>query len=268
VTYDLAWTSDLRFDRMDAAARTAFIERLEERCPNALLVAGDLATGPTLARALQWLGELGVRTYFVLGNRDGWGMGFGKARGIAHDTCRQFPLLTYLSTTGVVQLAPDLALVGADGWYDARAGKCDTTPAPPDFARNPDLAARPTRAERIQWVRMWADYAERQIMEGLTSALQHHSHVIVATHVSPWPHGTHNLRSLPWAVHQELGVKLREVARAFPERTISVFCGHSRATASLQVSPNLTCHTSAARHLRTRNGPKWGVGSMPANRPE
>jgi hypothetical protein len=63
----LIWLTDIHFDFLSRRQQAAFLVRLAEQAPQAVLLGGDLSTAPRLAEDLKSIGDaLQVPIYFVL----------------------------------------------------------------------------------------------------------------------------------------------------------------------------------------------------------
>jgi hypothetical protein len=124
----LAWATDIHLDHAGESARRKFCQSVKEQA-DALVVTGDIAESRILGSALTALAALTERpVYFVLGNHDFY-------RGSIADTRRQVAYvvgdtegLVYLSQSGVVELTPNTALIGHDGWADVKRRTANPRP--------------------------------------------------------------------------------------------------------------------------------------------
>jgi Icc protein len=256
----LAWATDIHLDHAGESARRKFCQAVKEQA-DALVVTGDIAESPTLGSALTALATLTERpVYFVLGNHDFYrGSITGTRRQIGH-VVSDTEGLVYLSQAGVIELTPNTALVGHDGWADGRLGDLDRS----EEILNDFLL--------IDELRCWLDHhtldkpALRQVLEALgdeaagylksvvTSAAKQYPHVIVATHVPPFREATwHQGRPsaddyLPFFSCKAVGDVLLEAAEAHPKCQILVLCGHSHGGGEVQISANLRVVTGPAEY--------------------
>ncbi len=88
------------------------------------LITGDISDGRTVIEMLNWFGHSWSKPiYFVLGNHDFYGASIAKVRKTTIELCSHLPRLHYLSVAEKpVLLNESVALVGHDGWADARIG--------------------------------------------------------------------------------------------------------------------------------------------------
>ena len=121
----LAWLTDIHLNFVALDERQDFLKRVSERC-DAVVISGDIGESPDI---VSFLGEmedvLQKPIYFVLGNHDFYGGSITRTRARVGQLARQSNHLVYLTQEGVIQLSPNTALVGHDGWADARLGDFD-----------------------------------------------------------------------------------------------------------------------------------------------
>lgn len=249
----LAWATDVHLDFLDPPERRAFAERLAATGCEAVLLTGDISDQRALSRHLIELSEsAGVPVFFVLGNHDYYHGSVVSGRDLARGISQQVPRLTWLHEAGVVPLGPGVALVGVDGWGDARLGAPDTTPILlNDFRFIEELAWKPVPA-RNALLRELGDESARTLAATLDAALAEHARVIVGTHIPPfaeacWHEGAlSNDEWLPFFTCAAVGHVLLAAAEAHPTKQLEVYCGHTHSPGVAQLRPNLSVHTGGA----------------------
>src|SRR5262245_51010310 len=124
----LAWATDIHLDFLDDEGVRRFAAELAAPRADALLLSGDLSHAEHLEHHLRLLGQ-GVPgpIYYVLGNHDYYGSSIAAVRQAVQELGARRPRLCWLPAAGVVRLTDRTALVGCDGWADARLGSPDTT---------------------------------------------------------------------------------------------------------------------------------------------
>jgi len=263
----LAWATDIHLDHASEGARRRFCQSVKEQA-NALVVTGDIAESQTLGSTLTALATLTERpVYFVLGNHDCY-------RGSIAGTRRQVGYavsdtegLVYLSQAGVVELTPNTALVGHDGWADGRLGDLDHSEVIlNDFLlidelhcwRDTDTLDKPALRRALGAL---GDEAAGYLKSILTPAAEKYPHVIVATHVPPfreasWYQGRPSGDDfLPYFGCKAVGDVLLEAARSHPKCQILVLCGHTHGGGEVQVLENLRVLTGPAENGKPRIQP-------------
>ena len=233
------------------------MEALHAAAPDAVLVTGDFATAASLPRWLRAYRRMTDRPlYFILGNHDFWGGGVAEVREEVRRLSADIDGLVYLTVADPVTLAPGVALVGHDGWYDARSGRWD---APrfrmQDWDQVTDFAAITGHDGIVAVARRLADAAEAELLPRVEAAAQRHATVLVATHVPPWPPPPGSRRHpdgewiAPWYVAEQLGHALERAAAAHPAVTFRVRAGHAHVRwEGIAIAPNLTCDVGGARY--------------------
>lgn len=253
--FRLAWATDthLNFLRVIGALES-FVESLKEDALeiagwdlDALIITGDIAEGHDFGDHIESIKkQLGKPVYFVLGNHDIYGSSFDSARDWAAR------LGGWLTSDGVVKLTDEVALVGHDGWYDARIGN-------PYALKMSDFMCiqnfnRKTIHGIVEMSRIEADNAAAAAKVTLNKALDGFSKVIFATHYPPfagacWHEGKLSGDDwMPWFTSKAMGDMLLEVAIARPDKHILVLCGHTHSSGYYEAAPNLKVLTGQAQY--------------------
>jgi predicted MPP superfamily phosphohydrolase len=257
----VAWLTDIHLNFLDAARRTGFYQSLRNRKCDSVLVTGDIAEGNTVGPLLEEMASSLERPiYFVLGNHDFYRGSIPQVRDRAVGLADLSPHLVYLTEAGVVRLAEHTALVGHDGWADARLGDFDHSDVVlNDYVlidelrqwRDPFNLDRPALRRQLERL---ADEAAEHLAEVLPQALADYRRVVVATHVPPFAeccrHGEQFVDDqwLPHFCSQAVGQLLLSTAAAHPDREILVLCGHTHTRAEFQAQENLLVLTGGAQY--------------------
>jgi Icc protein len=250
---NLAWATDIHLDFLDAGGIEEFTLLLERSGADAFLIGGDIAKAGSLERQLRSLESRLLRpVYFVLGNHDFYVGSIARVRDAMRTLSKRSKLLKWLPTAGVVELTRDTALVGHDGWGDARIGNVDTTPIRlNDFVMIEELSGIPreTRRDRL---RALGDEAAAYVRDILPRALEKFRKVIFLTHVPPfretcWHEGAISDDDwLPYFTCQAVGNALLDAMRDRPDRDLTVLCGHTHGAGTAEILPNLRVWTGGA----------------------
>ncbi len=249
----LAWATDVHLDFLDPGAIAAFGRSLAATEADAVLLTGDLSVarrlGPDLARLVDACRR---PVYYVAGNHDYYGADVATVRRAMRALREVEPRLRWLPAEGVVRLTPDVALVGVDGWADGRLGNPETTPVVFNDHRLIADLRHTSRAELLAASRRLGDAEAQALRRLLGEALAPCRRVLVATHVPPFAEASAYQGVptgpdwLPWMVCHAVGEVLRELARAHPDRDITVLAGHTHERREVQIEPNLTVKVGRA----------------------
>jgi predicted phosphohydrolase len=254
----LAWATDIHLDHASESARRRFCQSVKGQA-DALVVTGDIAESHILGSALTAMAPLTDRPiYFVLGNHDFYRGSIAGTRRLVDYVVGEG--LVYLSQAGVVELTPNTALVGHDGWADGRLGDLDGSEVIlNDFLLIDELRCwRDThRLDKPALRRMLetlGDEAAGYVRSVLVPAATKYPHVIVATHVPPfreaaWYQGCPSADDyLPFFSCKAVGDVLLDVARSHPMCDLLVLCGHTHDGGEVQMSENLRVVAGAAEY--------------------
>ena len=268
----VAWATDIHLDFLSDERVREFAGEMWGTGADALIVSGDISNAVQLVHHLRLLVE-GVpgRLFFVLGNHDFYGGSIVEVRAAVAAVCARKPRLCWLPDAGVVRLGENTALVGVDGWGDARLGDANrTTVVLNDFFKIADLAAtlepavlrmpgllvHSDRGRLHAALRGLGDAEAARCRAVVGAALAEYPEVLVVTHVPPfkaacWHEGALSDDNwLPYFTCDAVGVALRELAEAHPRRRLTVLCGHTHGAGEAQITANLRVLTGGAEYRR------------------
>jgi len=180
----LAWLTDIHLNFLDDAERRQFLETVAERA-DAVTITGDIGEATNVIGFLKEMEAILRRPiYFVLGNHDFYRGSIGKTRDEVAKLASQSEFLVYMTAASVVPLSPTIALVGHDGWADARLGDFEKSQvflndyvAIEELRKWKDEFAldKPALAELLN---VLGDEAARHLESALRQAVANHSTVI------------------------------------------------------------------------------------------
>ncbi len=250
-----AWLTDLHLNFPPADTVSAFVERVAALKTDGILLGGDVSEWPDGPNYLRMLAERCAQPiYFVLGNHDYYFSSIATVRRYMERLCDEEPRLVWLTRSDPVALAPNVGLVGHDGWADGRCG---------DFLRSlvmlndyrliTELAAL-EKLQRWELLKSLGDQAAADVQRALPKALERFEHVVFLTHVPPfqescWYDG--RISDDDWLPHftcKAVGDVLREMMLAHPERRLTVLCGHTHGRGEAEILPNLKVFTGGAQY--------------------
>jgi predicted MPP superfamily phosphohydrolase len=269
----LLWLTDLHLNFAPPERIDLLKNSIRERQPDVLLVGGDTGEAKSWRPLLEHIADAVEKpTYFVLGNHDFYRSSIAAVRREAVEATRTSKWLRWLPEAGVVRFGSDTALIGHDGWADARTPEYRTSNVVlNDYLMIDELrAATGVDAMNPEFIR---DSGVEILTDGLQVALQSLGdeaaayfrrvlpeaaavarHLIVLTHAPPfrescWHDG--RISDDNWAPHftcVAVGQALAEFMRDHPDHEMTVLCGHTHGAGTAQILPNLICHTGGARY--------------------
>ncbi len=249
------WINDIHLDFLDEDAVDDFLRLVDGEKPDVVLLAGDISIARYIIRDLRRIERLiEAPVCFVLGNHDFYHGSIAGVRREVSEFDQRSEKLHWLNQSGVYELSETTAIVGHDGWGDARAGNFDTSTVElSDFFLIDELAGR-DRDGLIRVLRELGDEAADHFRSVLPRALETHRDVVVVTHVPPfrdaaWYDGVASSDDwAPFFCCQAGGDAIREVASEFPDGRVTVLCGHTHGEGEAEILPNLRVLTGGARY--------------------
>lgn len=249
----LAWATDVHLNFVSGQQIAAFAQALVAEEPDAVVLSGDIAEAPTLREHLLAIEAVVQRPlYFVLGNHDYYGGSIAGVRAVARELTATSRWLRWLPEAGVVPLPGGVALIGHDGWADARAGDFERSSV---FLNDYLLISELRDLDRAELRRRLAalgDEAAAYFQRVLPQALAIGKRVVAAIHVPPfraacWHEGAiSNDDWLPHFTCVAAGVAMAQIMAAHPEAELLVLCGHTHGAGVARIAPNLKVLTGGA----------------------
>jgi predicted phosphohydrolase len=252
----ILWASDLHWGHAPVGSRQAFVDTILGTRGHSFVLTGDISVAPRLVADLEFLADAAGRPlHFVLGNHDHYGSTVGKVRDAVIELAGRRPDIQWLPPAGLVALDAETVLIGVDGWADGRHGDPLHTPLRLNDDRFiGELAAQPSRAARLAVKQALADADAARLATLLELAAVTARHVVVATHVPPFPEAlpaTGRLASVEWLpllVCEATGAVLRAAAVTHPGHEFVVLSGHTHVDTDVMVLPNLRCRVAGAQY--------------------
>lgn len=250
----LLWLTDLHLDAADVALTGEFLNKLKSYEPSALLIGGDISNGyGSLLRLKEIASKIGCEVYFVLGNHDYYYGSISNIRKMAMLLVQEIPVLHFLTQSNVIELTSETALIGHDGWSDARQGDfLHSTVVLNDYFLIDELKEL-TPLERLRKLNALGTESAKHLEKVLRTALESYSRIVLLTHVPPfieacWTEG--KMSDDNWAPHfvnKTTGEVLKNIMEAHPDQELLVLCGHSHEFADVHVLPNIRVLTGESK---------------------
>lgn len=248
-----AWMTDIHLNFIDHGKITKFCNQIVTTGVDGALITGDIAEAPSLSMLLTLMTEkLAMPIYFVLGNHDYYRGRISEVRAAMRELGRRHPQLFWMPAADVIELSPDTALVGHDGWGDGRLGDYHRSPVRlNDFIAIHDLAGL-NRRDLLAALKRLGDEAADHLGRTTEHALTRARRVVVLTHVPPfrescWHEGAISDDDwLPFFTCHAVGETLRALMQRHPDRELLVLCGHTHGAGVARILPNLEVRTGGA----------------------
>jgi predicted phosphohydrolase len=227
---NILWLTDIHLDYLFPKERKAFLSSLGRTDPEVVIVGGDISNAGSLEDDLRAIRKAtNAPVYFVLGNHDYFGSSFAAVREKIKKLVQEWNALHWLENMSYVNLSKEVALLGHGCWGDAGVGsywKSYLRKEMPDFRWIADLKVMDSK-ERLEFLKQLGEEAARHLRESCLAAARQLRHVIVLTHVPPFPQslvkdGKTDEAGLPFFCCLSAGKALQEVAEAHPRVRFTV----------------------------------------------
>jgi 3',5'-cyclic-AMP phosphodiesterase len=243
---ELVWLSDVHADSLRGDF-SAEVDQLRRENPEGILITGDISNAERLDEHLAVISTLGCPIFFVLGNHDYWNGSFAGVTALVRSACSKKTNLVFLDESGLLQLGGGTALIGGQGWGDGQAGLGEKSPVTSrDRQLIQEFADKP-REKYFEMLREMGRASAVCFSQMAVPALEDSQHLILATHVPPFAASAfREPEYLPYYVNAALGEEILRIARQFPGKRVSVYCGHTHRNCIYQPLPNVTVHVAEA----------------------
>lgn len=251
----LAWLTDIHLNFLKPYQFDSFFAQIRAQQPDALVITGDIGEGRSIVYFLQMLDKrLHLPIYYVLGNHDYYYGSFSDIASRMHQVCTDSPRLRWLDAAGVVELAPDVALVGHGSWSDGRLGDYANSEVELlDFLLVENFVGLDKTA-RLGLLNALGDAAATHLRRAVSMAVQRYATVYVATHVPPFREACRHEGQishehfLPHFACKAVGDVLRDIMLKHPDREMIVLCGHTHGAGDTYILDNLRVITGGAEY--------------------
>lgn len=254
----LAWLTDIHLDHVSPGRYAALLDEIDASNADALLIGGDISLADDVFQRLDGIARAvsGVAVYYVLGNHDYYRGSIAAVRGEARrrSSCAGDRGPYWLPERGVVSLTAETALVGHGGWGDATIGDYLGSPVRLNDHLLIEEISRLSKEALGEALRALGADAAASLEPQLRAACESHPAIILLTHVPPylgacWHKGT---TSDPhWAPHfacGQMGTMIDRVMDDYPNRSLTVLCGHTHSAGSYEPRPGVLVLTGAAEY--------------------
>ncbi len=251
----VAWMTDIHLNFLLPAQLGEFMKMLATIEADRFIISGDIAEAREVSEHLETMAAtLRKPIDFVLGNHDFYRGSISGVREVMQILCEELPLLNYLTQADVVELTPTVGMVGHDGWADLQHGDFKRSSVwMNDYVLIRELMNTNKRTLPPK-VRVLAKKAAEHTARTLMLALEKYPQVYVVTHVPPfveacWHNG--QISDDEWLPHftcKAVGDVLLALAMTYPQRQITVLCGHTHGKGTAQIRDNLKVLTGGAEY--------------------
>ncbi len=251
--------SDIHLNFLKENELQAFILKLLSYDVDGWIISGDIGTSINTIYYLDILADnLPQPIYFVLGNHDFYHSTLDKTTFAIKKFVENKPQLIWLTWSEYQNINSKTALVGDDGWCDARLGNAlKTTIMLNDFVHIQDLYGL-SRQKLIEKLNRLGDESVLRLKPKLIAAAENHEKVVIVTHVPPfaeasWHRGQLSKDDwLPWYSCKAMGDLLSHCAKTYPGVGFLVLCGHTHGGGEYNPCPNLSILSAKADYFLPR----------------
>ena len=181
------WVIDIHLNFLSDTDTKRFINLIQKKSPDVLLVGGDTGEAPDVDSYLKKLERsIDAKICFVLGNHDFYKSSISKVRKKVRSISNSSDRLIYLDETSYVELSKDTALIGHSSWADGRFGDYEKSYVMlNDYLLIEEFIGL-DKAQRFKKLNKLGDEAAFQLKTNLEKAVKHYKNILCLTHVPPF----------------------------------------------------------------------------------
>lgn len=258
----VAWMTDIHLNFLGTEEIETWLHTIAQTPFDALIISGDIGEAPKVQDYLLRLdAHFHVPIYYVLGNHDYYHSSIANVNESMRQLSERNPRLHWLSDQpSPIPLSPTTALIGHEGWADGRYGSYYHSPIIlNDYVLIRELA-RITQAERLERLQQLGDVGARHLERLLPQALTAYERVFVVMHAPPFREACYykgivaqeDDPYLPHFTCKAHGDVLLRYAEQYPDRHITVLCGHTHGGCDVTMRPNLRVLCADAEYREPR----------------
>ena len=277
------WLSDIHLNFLSADISQRFIASLQKIPAESIWISGDIGESDTIVEYLEKLSrDLQTPIYFVLGNHDYYRSSIEEVRSRIQNLNKNSQNLVWLNDTDVLEISPDIGLLGHDSWADGGLGDYfNSNLIMSDFFLIEDFSpfevksikidqalrnttelfelilGNKTKQKRLALMQKLAHEAADHFKKYLPSALKQYQQIYLLTHIPPfqkacWHKGkpTDDF-GLPYFACKTVGDTLIDIMKQHPKSKLTVLCGHTHERIEINILDNLKVLTAQADYGRS-----------------
>jgi len=241
--------TDTHLNRVSPWTKYRFIKNILNEDPAGMFITGDISNGLMLILDLEILAYfIKCPIYFVLGNHDYNYSSIDNIHNKIRNLCKKYSNLIWLTESEIVPLSEEVALIGVEGWYDAKIGNPNLLKFTTDWLLIEDFRKLHSLSERIEAFRELSNKSCEIIEKKLNQALElDYKTIYILTHFPCWKESTRDEGTLlepfwlPYNTNIKLGQTIENIMKDLKRRNVTVLSGHSHCSTYIRVSRNIDC---------------------------
>ncbi len=250
-----AWLTDIHLNFLKAVGLHDFLDNLKKLDADAILIGGDIAESNNIVAYLEEMeNSLQIPIYFVLGNHDYYRGSIAETRQKIREFSKISESSHWLPESSIIELGSNTALIGHGSWADTRFGDYSNSQVElNDYYEIKELSGLSKLERKIVMIEL-ADQAASFIKKNLDQAFLKYNHIYFLTHVPPFSEASWHKGKISdpyWMPHfscKTVGKVLLDIMRGYPEKRLTVLCGHTHSRGEMSPAPNIRVYTGHAEY--------------------
>lgn len=248
--------SDLHLNLFSSISINFLIKKIKKENPEGVFITGDISSGPSLEFYLIKLAKnIKCNIYFVLGNHDYHKKSIQDVHETVKNICLSYKHMHWLTNSDPISLNSEVAIIGTEGWYDAKHGDPRWLRFTTDWILIEDFTKCKTLTERIEKFQDLSRISANIISDKLNKALLTHKTVFVLTHFPPWIDAVRDKGGmfenfwLPYNTNTIMGNEIEKIMKNKNKKQCIVLAGHTHSETWVRISRNIDCHVIKSSYV-------------------
>ena len=253
----IAWLTDLHLNFCGTMPTVSFFKTLCTYHPdlNAIIISGDISDADDVIDYLKVIEQTyQKKIYFVLGNHDFYKGSIKEVYNSIKDTTRYSEYLEWLTTSQPIKLSKNTCIIGRESWNDGHYGDWEASNVILNDYRYIKEFTGLTKEELWYKLDKLARDVAKKMKASLLRSLVLCNNVILVTHVPPFKeackYGGHisGDEYLPHYSNKIIGDMLLDVMKGYPDKQLTVLCGHTHNKTEVLIQRNLLVKVGGAEY--------------------
>ena len=253
----ILWLTDTHLTFSFLWKKYSLIKYLKNIGADALFLSGDISNGFFIDYIIYYLANhLNIPIYFVLGNHDYYFKNISNIHNDLKFLTKKYENLHWLTENDVLELKPNICVIGSEGWYDCNYDDINYLKLNLDLKFIRDFRKIKKYEQKFQTLKDMANNSANLIEKKLLNALNlGYKQIYLITHIPPFKEATKDegtiLESfwLPYNANSILGEKIKNIMVNFPDRKLTILCGHTHDRVTININNNIECRTNSANYF-------------------
>lgn len=250
------WFTDVHFDYVGELNLFKFIDTVNQFQPKGIFITGDIANGLSIAKDLRYIARnCKTNIYFVLGNHDRYFSSFRRVKEKIQKLCKKYKNLFWMPEAGIVELNSQNCLIGVDGWFNFSYSNPNHILFANDWFLIKELIVNYSVKSKLRFIKRIVNDGCKIAENNIKLALEKYNHIHFITHFPPFIEAAGNDEYYfkdfwnSYDVNTKLGNVLKDIMKDYPDKKLTIYCGHTHKWKRTHISDNIECIVGDSKYF-------------------